>query len=193
MMKNYTKVDQPLTVSIATDGLSQDELVKIEKARIGIELALNSEKFKEFCYNYSYNITTTSGYLWWKDYHTVTINGFADNLGLSNEMVYKKIMSGAETLNNETDHVLNIFLKIDRRNRRGVLGYTYANTQWQWIYNWFFRSGTIADIAGNLAHEGAGHKNGFTHDRKRTVKRKYSVPYAVGFFVRDYVKANTNL
>ena len=74
-----------------------------------------------------------------------------------------------------------------RRSKRNVLGYTYSNTKTQWVYNYFFTNGGIEDIAGNMVHEWV-HKMGFGHASKNNSTRKYTVPYAVGYFVKEYVE-----
>lgn len=172
-------------VEIETFDLTDDEERRVELARFKIEKAINSVEFKSFVLGYSWDKITVSGFLWWKKYHSETINHFASTK-MSNLQVYDHIMSGAESLTPFKDQVIKIYLRIDRRNKRGVLGYTYPNSKWQWVYNWFFRSGTVSEIAGNIGHEGPGHKMGFEHDYKYTQRREFSVPYAIGYFIRDF-------
>jgi hypothetical protein len=97
-------------------------------------------------------------------------------------------MKGAELEPDETpeDNEADIFLKIDRTDKPGVIGYTYSNTKWQWIYSRILREWGAQDIAGNLAHEWC-HKIGFEHESSWTSKREHSVPYAIGYYVRDFI------
>ena len=74
---------------------------------------------------------------------------------------------------------------LDKRYKKGVLGYTYPSTVKQWIYKSFFIDATYKEVSQNLTHEWM-HKIGFGHPSKKTSTRKYSVPYACGYFVRDY-------
>jgi len=136
--------------------------------------ALSSDEFKEFCLNYSY-----------KGKWRKRVLGFRWDKGLERDGVYEKIMKGKEKLSGEEDNTANIFLKLSDKKKKGVLGYTKPNTRWQWIYPWFFKKRKVNKIAGNLAHEWM-HKLGFSHERRRTKRRKYTVPYAVGYFVRDF-------
>ena len=133
---------------------------------------------------------------WWKKCHTVKHSQFVDNHimvegkehVMSKEEIYMHLMAGEETLSEDgEDGEADIFMELDRRSSRNVLGYTYSNTTKQWIYNSFFTNGDDWDIAGNIVHEWV-HKMGYGHAYKRTATRQYSVPYAVGYFVRDYVE-----
>jgi hypothetical protein len=51
------------------------------------------------------------------------------------------------------------------------------NTKYFYVY-------TPYQVAGNLTHEWL-HKLGFDHDVASTPARPYSVPYAVGYILRD--------
>lgn len=188
-----------LKVRVETEGLNLEEQGKVAKAALHMEKALNSLEFKEFCspyirgggFKYIKVRTSPIWKFWNKTYKQVKVQvpiegyGFKNPNGLTDQEVYEKLMLGAEVLNNENDREADIYLKIDRRNKRGVIGYTYGNTSWQWIYQNWFKSYTPEEIAGNLAHEWC-HKMGFTHAFKNNPTRHHTVPYAVGYFVRDY-------
>ena len=177
-------------IKLEAQGFKNNELEKVKDAAKHVVYALSSHEFKEFCLNYSYKIKVrASNYRWWRRrYVWKNVFDFWYNKNESRQHIYKKIISGSETLNPEVDNEADIYLKIDRRNKRGVLGYTYPNSRWQWIYNWFFRQGDVESIAVNIAHEYA-HKAGYGHEYKNTTRRKYSVPYAIGYFVRDFTRA----
>ena len=174
-----------LQINIMTEGLSQGEQAKVLLAENHIRRAVNSFEFNQFVLNFQYRYTYYTGFWRWKTAHVVSNNCFIDNDGLSNREVYEKIMSGAETLYPEIDNEADMFLRIDRHNKRGVLGYTYPNSKFQYIYNWFFKKATYKQIAGSLVHEYC-HKQGFIHDFKRTARRPYSVPYQVGNWIANY-------
>ena len=178
MEKKYLKV------SIATEGLSQDEMVKVLLAEKHMEKAINSKEFKDFVLNYEFSYSYYTGRFWWKRHHVEHGKHFTST-HLTNYQVYEKIMSGAETLSPEHNHEADIFLKIDRHNKKSVLGYTYQNTKWQWAYISFFRRASVKQLAGNMMHEWL-HKISFGHDFKRTARRPFSVNYAIGYWVSNY-------
>jgi len=65
-------------------------------------------------------------------------------------------------------------------SRKGVIGYTYPNTDKIWT-NWRFYAGaTACNRASNLGHEGS-HKAPFKygHAFKATYSRPWSVPYTI--------------
>jgi len=171
-------------VTVLTKDLSDIENKKIKAAAEHIQRALNSDEFKQFVLNFSYKSTYTTGRLWSKKTYTETINKF-DTTKMTNEEVYQTIMNGAEILSPQIDHEADICLQIDYKNKKGVIGYTYPTTQWQYIYNWFFKSATIEEIAGNIGHE-FFHKLGFDHAYYNTPTRQYSVPYACGYFISAF-------
>jgi len=104
--------------------------------------------------------------------------------GYTNEEVYNKIMSGSETLSPEVDNEADIFLQIRRKYSRNVIGYTNG-TKFQYTYiNWFNKM-SIEALAGHLAHEWT-HRVCFVHDKRNSYSRQFSVPYACGYFVRDW-------
>lgn len=146
----------------------------------------NDPDFQMKVLNYSYELTTCTGSLWWKKCNKKTYYGFRyTNDGT--RVVLKKMLSGAEVLKPEEDGVADIELACG--NQKGVVGWTYANTLKQWVSRWFISSASIAEQAGNRAHEYM-HKLGYDHPFKATADRPYSVPYAVGYLTRDWIKKN---
>lgn len=162
--------------------LSFDEAYTLRQAVRHMASRLSSNEFKEFCINYAYEYKTSTGHLWWKQYHTHYVEGFKYSDGRNGLEIYNHLMNGSEKLSmGVSDQTANIHLMIDRRLRRGVLGYTYPNTTKQWIYSWFLKS-DYRKIAGNLAHEWC-HKMGYGHEYRYNQTRRHTVPYAVGDFV----------
>jgi hypothetical protein len=149
---------QNFKVRLEASNFDAEDIPKVVAATNHMADALGSDQFKEFVENYFYDETTYSGSLWWKKtYHTRRLNMRYNN-GLSQAQIYEKLMSGKEVLRPETDGEADITLVLDNRNKRGVLGYTYANSLSQWVYNSFFSSGDP------------------------------EVPYAVGYFVKCFKK-----
>lgn len=64
-----------------------------------------------------------------------------------------------------------------------TVGYTYSSTDMIWTNSRFHRRMDPCDVGANLAHEALGHKLGFTHDKKATKLRRFSVPYSIGELV----------
>lgn len=191
---------QKLKVNIISEDLTEKEQEKLDQAVSHFEKAINSNQFLEFCNPFKrgggfYEIKVKVG-PWWKfwnkEYRLIKKArqfegyGFKFPGGRSDLDVYNHLMTGSEVLNPFVDNVANVYLKIDKRNKKNVIGYTYPNTRWQWIYSNWFKKMTINEIAGNIAHEWC-HKMGYRHNSKDNPTRIYTVPYAVGYFVRDFI------
>jgi len=173
-------------VKVTKEDLTKGEQYLIDRAAKHFQECFNSVEFRQFVLNFKFESTYKTGF--WPFRRCVE---FKDNrfhyTDISNRAVYKILMSGKEILDGKIDQTANIYLKIDRGFTRNVVGYTYANTKWQWLYKWVLDSWDYKDIAGNLAHEWS-HKAGFDHEYNYTYLREYSVPYAVGTFVSDWKK-----
>lgn len=141
---------------------------------------IGSKRFKNWVLNFSYQYKTYTGALWWRRYTTHTVNNFKFSKGLTRQQIYQKIITGSEVLQPQANRQADITLVIDNRNKRGVLGYTYPNSVKQWIYRWFLNT-TYKSVSMNLRHEWM-HKLGFDHRWRYNPTRKYTVPYAVGYF-----------
>jgi hypothetical protein len=176
----------PFKVKIEQEGLKQFEIDKVMLAAERIEIVFNSDQFKEWCLNFYWTEKICTGSLWWKKCRIEQRKFFHYNDGLTNFQVYNKIMAGKEDLSSDgVDNEADIFVKVDRSSRRGVIGYTYPSSKWQYIYGWVLNDWDFTDIASNLAHEWC-HKVGFDHEYNKTYARQYSVPYAVGYYVGDF-------
>lgn len=196
MRKITAEAESGFKINLTATNFRDGDYEKIETAVKYIAEALGSEEFQDYMANFEYEQKICSGMWWWKKCRTVKHTQFVDNhiqkegfkLILSKEEIYDHLMAGEERLSEDgEDGEADIFMELDRRSSRNVLGYTYSNTTKQWIYNNFFTNGDVWDIAGNITHEWV-HKMGYGHAYKKTATRKYSVPYAVGYFVRDYVE-----
>ena len=147
---------------------SQTELRKLNQSILYLQDFVNSPSFEEKIIGHRY----------------LGKFQFANNGGLTNQEIYNLIMSGKEVLRPKEDGIWDISLTIYNAYFRGrnVIGYTYPNTQMQWINRRFFNMFNYKGIAGNLAHEYC-HKLGFDHDFNSTARRPYSIPYVVGDIV----------
>lgn len=115
-----------------------------------------------------------------------TVDGeetYVDNNRRSNGEIYWNILLGNEILqpaaNNRMD--VEVELYYDDTN---TVGYTYPNTKRIWINTKYFDAYEPASVAGNLFHEWL-HKLGYNHATTYSPQRSQSVPYAIGYMVRD--------
>lgn len=152
-----------VNITLLNFNASQED--KILEAADLIRKVVTSEEFKNAILNHTYNGRKT----------------FADNAGLTNAQIYKKIIEGAESLNPVKDNEMDVQLEIYQENNNTV-GYTYPNTEKVWMNTKYFDRNSAAKVTTNMVHEWC-HKLGFKHDQAVTAKRPHSVPYAVGYLV----------
>lgn len=160
-----------LDVDVHTRNFSRrSDQAKLQKGLEVLKAVMNSKRFRELVYSFQ-----------WRGENT-----FNDNNGMSNTEIYAHLMTGAEVLQPEQDHVMNFDLTLYRSWNpfSKVKGYTYPDTMRIWIHKKFYRrsSWTPVDVAANLAHEWV-HKMGFGHDFNYNEDRPYSVPYGIGGIV----------
>ncbi len=164
-----------LSISVVTRNFTNSDLEKLNKAIFILEKVMNSDYLKNLILTFQYK----------------GMSQFHQNNGLMNFEVLNLIMSGAESLNPIKDTTMNFDLTMYRSFNpfSKVKGYTKPDTNRIWINSKYYRksSWTAADVAGNLAHEWL-HKLGFTHDYYHNEDRRFSVPYAIGYLVRDMAK-----
>ena len=146
---------------------------KLMQAKELVELIINSAAFKDRILNFTHDGEKS----------------FVQNNGLSNQQIYDYLMSGAEMYPVQTaaDHMMDFDLALYKPKwyqNQNVLGYTDETTSVIHMNKNFFNQAAVNEIAMNLVHEWV-HKIGFDHDFNRTARRPYSVPYAVGYIVRD--------
>lgn len=108
---------------------------------------------------------------------------FNDNGGLSNAQIYKKIIEGSEMLTPGIDNQMDLALEVYRAANNTV-GYTYPTELRVWMNEKFLNANRPYKVTTNMVHEWL-HKLGFKHSVSATATRKYSVPYAIGYLVRD--------
>jgi hypothetical protein len=158
-----------ITINIEMRNFKDEQVSKMNEALEKVRIVINSAEFKDRIIAHTYKGDKT----------------FVQNDDLSNEEVYEKIMIGAETLNLEEDQEMDIDVTMYYKNN-STIGYTYPNTPKTWVNSKFFNRNSHAQIAKNIVHEWT-HKLGFEHDFKRTSRRPYSVPYAVGTIIEDLI------
>lgn len=143
---------------------------KVARAIEIIKAVITSPEFKHRVVNYTYDGEKT----------------FVDNKGLSNSEIYQILLNGREDLIPEVDYEMDLELELYYSSRNTV-GYTYPNTSRIWMNTKYFNVFTPAEVAGNIFHEWT-HKLGFEHASSYSVARDSSVPYAIGYLIRDLGK-----
>lgn len=111
---------------------------------------------------------------------------YVQNNGLSNEEIYQDILTAAETLTPTKNNTLDVGVKLYYENS-SVVGYTSGSISYINVNTKFFDSYDANEVAGNLFHEWL-HKLGYGHDSAATARRPYSVPYAIGYMIRNLGK-----
>jgi len=150
-------------------GFSKAEEEKIYKAFDLIKRVVASEEFKKRILNKKHNGKKK----------------FFNNNGLSNAQIYKKFLEGSEILNPGKNNAMDIDIRAYRTDAL-VIGYTLPDIKQFYINRRYLAktSFTPAQVAMNITHEWL-HKVGFGHEVKPTVNRPHSVPYAIGYIMRD--------
>lgn len=148
----------------------------------------NDPGFQKQVLTYEKNVTTCTGFLWWKKCQTRLVQGFAYTVS-TRDQILAQMLSGSEVLLPEMDQEADVEVIVG--NQRGVVGWTYPDTLTQWVSRWFIASASIAELAGNRAHEYM-HKLGYDHPFRSTSDRPRSVPYAIGALTEAWVKTNYN-
>lgn len=166
----------------------ESEIKVIKKAAQGMAFALGHPEFKNFCMNFSYKVKYCRWKLFKRKCHWKEFKQFHKSNGKSNIQVYNHIISGQEILPDVTqpDNEADVFLKIDRKCRKGVIGWTKKSIRWQYLCAWVFREKDWIYIAGNLTHEYL-HKLNYGHSPDKNAHRKGTVPYAIGNWTRRFL------
>jgi hypothetical protein len=112
---------------------------------------------------------------------------FHRNNGLTNDQIYWLILSGRERLTPHKNNAMDVEVELYSDFNSSVLGFTMPRTKRIWMNLKYFNKNSPADIASHLTHEWL-HKLGFDHEKDKTSLRKYSVPYAVGYIVKDLTR-----
>lgn len=178
-------VSQSVIAAVPTQALTFETNVTIENATSTMEAKIRNaeelikrviatEEFKSRVIGHTYNGSRT----------------YVDNGGFTNEQIYQKILDGAETLNKVTDNEMDLTMEMYYA-ANSTVGYTYANVSKIYANTKFYNNYSASTITGNMTHEWL-HKLGFRHASSYSVSRDSSVPYAVGYIMRD-IAANIKL
>lgn len=111
---------------------------------------------------------------------------FVDNKGLTNEQIYQIVLNGKENLLPVVDHEMDLELQL-YYSIRNTVGYTTPGELKIYMNTKFFYPYTPSEVAGNVFHEWI-HKLGFDHSQNYSTARDSSVPYALGYLMRDLGK-----
>lgn len=112
---------------------------------------------------------------------------FANNNGKTNSQIYQSILDAAESLKPLKNNTMDLGVKMYYA-ANSVVGYTSTSITYINVNTKFFNRYATNQVAGNLFHEWL-HKIGYSHDSYSTTRRPYSVPYAIGYMVRDIGKS----
>ncbi len=113
--------------------------------------------------------------------------GYHMNEQETNRRLYAKILAGGEELYPTRNNAMDVEIEFYADFESQVLGYTYPRSRRIWMNTKYFNHHSPAEIAGHLVHEWL-HKLGYDHERERSPRRRFSVPYAVGRIVREVGK-----
>lgn len=153
-------------------GFTPEQEEKVIKALELIKQVVTSEEFMQRVTDKRYN-----GH-----------QNYVDSHGLSNQDIYQKIIDGAEVLYNpEKNNTMDLELELYEDLNTKTIGYTYPNVKRIWMNAKFFNTFQPHQVADNLMHEWL-HKLGFKHAVKYSPSRSHSVPYSVGYLVKDLVR-----
>lgn len=146
---------------------SSTDKEKIDNAADLVKRVIMSQDFKDAVVGFTYNGEKQ----------------FIDNNGLTNLQIYDRIIIAAERLSPTRNYVLDAEIQLYYEDST-TIGYTYPSTPRIWMNTKYFDRYTPYQVAGNLTHEWL-HKMGFIHASANTPSRPYSVPYAIGYMVRQ--------
>jgi hypothetical protein len=164
---------QGFNVVISMQGLTDIEKFKVNLAVGHWIRAYNSGKLKGVIVNHPRPFTY--------------LNKFKK---CSKDEIYQAIIEAKEVIGDgKSDGVAQVYLNVDRRNKRGIVGYTYPSTKFQWVYSWVLKRYSPEQIAGNLGHEHA-HKIGLGDSS--FWKSKDAITYIVGSFISNFKPSITS-
>ena len=162
---------QALTFDINANlsGFEKDHEEKIFSAFDLIKQVIASDEFKRRVLGYTYKGKKQ----------------FVDNNGDSNSQVYKKILEASEKLSSSKNNTMDLDLE-SYYTKKNVIGYTMPSIKAIFINRRYLdkKSFKSNQVAMNLTHEWL-HKLGYKHAQKNNSSRPHSVPYAIGYIIRE--------
>lgn len=163
-------------VNVKLTGFNQEQKEKVYQAIDLIKKVIVSHEFREKVLNKEF----------------MGKKGFFDNGGLSNEEIYHKILQGAEEKGiTEANNRMDLDLQLYQDDSK-TIGYTYPHIVRIYVNKKYFDNFEPHQVADNLFHEWL-HKLGFKHSVKKDENRVHSVPYSIGYLVRDLSQAQYSL
>lgn len=142
-------------------GFTNAELKRHQSAMVLVEIVVNSSEFKKRVLARKFTTTKKTA-----------------------QQIYDHIMTGEEVLQKGVDYEMDADIEMYYK-KNNVVGYTYPNVTTTWINRYVTSDYDEEDIAGNFFHEWL-HKLGYGHS---SASDKSSVPYAIGYIVRDMIEA----
>lgn len=105
--------------------------------------------------------------------------------GETNQQVYQHNWDGNETRPSQTlvDNEADMEIEFYYANNSTV-GYTYTSSKRIWVNTKFYDTFRPSQASGNFTHEW-NHKLGYGHEVNNSAYRPYTVPYGVGYIMRD--------
>lgn len=156
-------------INLRMDNFNATQEDKVLTAADLIKKVVASEEFKNRILNHTYNGK----------------KGFAYT-DMTNAEVYKAILEGSEKLSPGSNNTMDLDLEVYTA-QNNVVGYTKPSVIRIWMNSKFLNQNNAAEVTTNMMHEWL-HKVGFKHPAEKTAIRKYSVPYAVGYLVRNLAR-----
>ena len=151
--------------------LTAAQKTKYNKAVSIVKKVIATESFRSKVLNYRYAGKTQ----------------FSNNEGKTNAQIYQSILDAAEELKPIKNNTMDLGVKMYTAYN-SVVGWTNPSISYINVNTKFFNQYTANEVAGNLFHEWL-HKIGYGHDSSATSRRPYSVPYAIGYMIRDIGKS----
>ena len=153
---------------------------------------INSPRFLQDIEGFKYRDSNRKKHLNFKrNYSTPWMQyvGREERTELSNKDIYSIIMSGWDMYSKEKDGDIDTNAKLYHKRLSSAMGYSYSHSLDTYSNTAKWR-GTereiVAGVAGNIIHEYM-HNLGFGHDYKWNPTREFTVPYAIGYIVRNLV------
>lgn len=156
--------------NVSLKNFEAEDEAKLYKAIEIIKKVVGSREFRDRVLNFTYDGKKQ----------------FVNNEGLTNEEIYSVLLDGREDLKPELDNEMDLDLEL-YYSWTSTVGYTTASSLTIFMNTKFFDPYTPAEVAGNVFHEWT-HKLGFHHDSNYSISRDSSVPYAIGYLIRELGK-----
>lgn len=157
--------------NVSLMNLTAAQKTKYNKAVSIVKKVIATESFRSKVLNYRYAGRTQ----------------FSNNEGKTNAQIYQSILDAAEELKPIKNNTMDLGVKMYTAYN-SVVGWTNPSITYINVNTKFFNQYTANEVAGNLFHEWL-HKIGYGHDSSATSRRPYSVPYAIGYMIRDIGKS----